>query len=117
MAIVQPSDVADIYNYVWMKSGSNAVISGMLLYAKNEPYSITRWGGKDDNLALWTIDFNFVGDSREAQKLFSYGKHLRGTSNPYLISGKVTVTKVKGDLERFQKDWVLIKMFEHEWRT
>jgi len=129
MVAIAAKDVAAIYNHVWDHRGQTTTVAGLTLVAtRPNAFRLVRQKGPflDE---IWRLEFvlkndHWVGPTgamREGEILFrDYHPNTHGGGwgavdfKDYQRCGKFQIKKVSGDLTQFQKDWVMLLMFQHE---
>jgi hypothetical protein len=124
VANLEHRDVAALFNTVWSEITAIKVVAGMTLHASDAPHKIIRYNSMTEMEIMWCIDFTFNAHGRQhdkqAVKLLGYPGNFSGWRSPrttIMYIGDMTITKIKGDLDRFMKDFVILKMFSHEWES
>ena len=124
--IVRPDFVAALYNHAFPSLSSTVDIGGTVVRASgpygrhNVPYALFRYTSREaianGDAPLWQLRFE-VNTSYRVDRNESIIFYLTWpTKVAYeLKKAKVTVSKVKGDLKMFEKDMVILKLYQDEW--
>ncbi len=116
MAALNANDVCLLYNYVWMERASLADMGGLCIFAFDSPYTLQRYASRAPGSAIvWAMRFEFDQKYGGQHELMTYQKrgYLR---TPVLTKGHYKLKKIDGDVKQFQKDWVIMMMYDHLWR-
>ena len=124
---LDPREIANLYNTVWFEPGSLKVVAGLYLNAIDHQhgssvyYRLQRFSSPPDLTVIWAMDFLFTARAPGIYPSVELLKHKdtgyapgRVLGSYQYFRGKLDISKVKGDLRQFEKDWVLLRLFSHE---
>jgi hypothetical protein len=128
--IIPPRQIAGIYNHVVQKS-SLAEIGGIYLRADSGDhmeyyYTLSRFKEHDaQEPPLWTMRFGLDrGHGRDNSPDLEYvqlifrSQGLRVSMQNMLTTtrGLIQMGNTTGDVEQLHRDWVILMLYDHEWR-
>jgi hypothetical protein len=131
MVAATSKDVAAIYNHVWKQPRQTGMIAGLRLTAHHaNNFKLERLLGEHlSEGVMWSLEFHLVHSRWLAPQHIQLSTdtlicdyhpqvHAGGWGavdfKDHVRAGIFQIKKVSGDLGQFQKDWVLLLLFQHE---
>lgn len=113
MASPLKSEIIRLYNHVWASPYTMVQVSGMWLFAADNPHILQRYVHRDPGgKKLWEVRFEFKRDWKGEDEIMAYtDERWRTTREVKMHKGVVKLTKFEGDHNRMKSDLTIAKVF------
>lgn len=121
MVSISRHDVADIYNSAFAEPGRLKEIGGILVWVHDSPYRIVRFSDMKEMEFIWKIQFDFMwewGDEftgKYQSLLIDAPDDMKPWDDFYVKTGMIRFRQIRGDINQILRDFVILKLFDHEW--